>query len=162
MKITRKAGLLFHTGLLLFSIAPALIAMLLLMVAGAGFVISSAGGLLTILLLQICGILYEMGITNNPIPLRLSFWTLKALQSVHAFARHTPEKMVVAMNNRKALSRAGENSILKKSLSSYLIAFRITNARSDLHSILIHAKDAANAPLGVCLTHETGSALILR
>ena len=107
LKELRKAGLLFHTGLLLFSIAPALIALLLLLVAGAGFGISSAGGLLTILLIQIYGLLYEKGITDNPIPLRFSFWTLKVLQSVLTLPQHTPEKMVVAMNNRKALSEAG-------------------------------------------------------
>jgi len=106
LKITRKAGLLFHTGLLLFSIAPALIVLLLLLVTGIGFVLSIVTALLAIALFQVYGLLYEKGITNNPIPLRFSFWTLKALQSVHAFARHTPEKMVVAMNNRKALSRA--------------------------------------------------------
>jgi len=106
LKITRKAGLLFHTGLLLFSIGPALIVLLLLLVTGIGFVLSLATALLAIALFQVYGLLYEKGITDKPIPLRLSFWTLKALQSVHAFAGHTPEKMVVAMNNRKALSRA--------------------------------------------------------
>ncbi len=107
MKITRKAGLLFHTGLLLFSIAPAMIVLLLLLVAKIGFALSLAAATLTITLFQVYGLLYEKGITDNPIPLRLSFWTLKALQSVHAFTRHTPEKMVVAMNNRKAVSEAG-------------------------------------------------------
>lgn len=104
MEKLKKAGLLFHTGLLLFSIAPALIVFLLLLVAGAGFTLSFAAGLLTITAFQVYGFLYEKGVADNPIPLRLSFWTLKALQSVHTFPHHTPEKMVVAMNNRKALS----------------------------------------------------------
>ncbi len=96
--------LLFHTGLLLFSIAPALILLLLLLVAGIGFPLSLVAGLLTITLFQVYGLLYEKGVTDNPLPLRFSFWTLKALQSIHNLSRYTPEKMVVAMNNRKVLS----------------------------------------------------------
>ena len=101
--------MLFHTGLLLFSIAPALIVLLLLLVGSIGFAFSLAAALVIITLFQVYGLLYKKGITDNPIPLRLSFWTLKVLQSVHTLPRHTPEKMVVAMNNRKALSQAGKN-----------------------------------------------------
>ena len=101
-----KAGLLFHTGLLLFSIAPALIVLLLLLVTGIGSALSLAAALITITLFQIYGFLYTNGVTDNPMPLRLSFWTLKVLQSIHTLPHHTPEKMVVAMNNRKALSEA--------------------------------------------------------
>ena len=101
--------MLFHTGLLLFSIAPALIVLLLLLVGGVEFTLSLAAMLLTIALFQVYGLLYKKGVTDNPIPLRLSFWTLKVLQSVHTLPQHTPEKMVVAMNNRKALSEAGRS-----------------------------------------------------
>lgn len=104
MKELKKAELLYRTGLFLFSIAPSLILFLLLLVAGVGFTLSLAGGLITIVVFQFWGILYERGRTGNPFPLRLSFWTLKALQSISEMPRHTPEKMVVAMNNRKALS----------------------------------------------------------
>ena len=107
MKELNKAGLLFHTGLLLFSIAPALIVLLLLLVAGIGFALSLAAALLAITVFQIYGLLYRKGVTDNPIPLRLSFWSLKALQSVHTLPLHTPEKMVVAMNNRQALRETG-------------------------------------------------------
>lgn len=107
LKELSKTGLLFHIGILLFSIAPALIVLLLLLVAGAGFSLSLAGGLLAIALFQVYGLLYEKGVTDNPIPLRLSFWTLKALQSAHTFPHYAPEKMVVVMNNRKALSETG-------------------------------------------------------
>jgi len=100
----KKAGLLYHTGLLLFSIAPSLILFLLLLSAGAGSTISLLAGIVTIAAFQVYGTLYEKGISGNPILLRLSFWTLKAFQSIHAFTPHTPEKMVVAMNNRKAFS----------------------------------------------------------
>jgi len=102
-----KAGLLFRTGLLLFSIAPALILFLLLLVASVGSAPALAAALFAIALFQVYGLLYEKGVTDNPIPLRFSFWTLKALQSVHTLPNHTPEKMVVAMNNRKALSETG-------------------------------------------------------
>ena len=107
LKELNKARLLFHSGLLLFSIAPALIVVLLLLVGGIGFVLSLPAALLAIALFQVYGLLYTKGVTGNPIPLRLSFWTLKVLQSVHSLPDHTPEKMVVAMNNRKALSEAG-------------------------------------------------------
>ncbi len=107
MEEVKKAGLLFHTGLLLFSIAPALIVFLLLLATGVELLISLAAGLLTMAVFQVYGFFYEKGATDNPIPLRLSFWTLKALQSVHTLPPHTPEKMVVAMNNRKALSKTG-------------------------------------------------------
>jgi len=107
LKKLNRAALLFHTGLLLFSIAPALILLLLLLVAGAGFALSLAAALLTIALFQLHGLLFGKGVITNPIPLRLSFWTLKVLQSLHTLPRHIPEKMVVAMNNRKALSEAG-------------------------------------------------------
>ncbi len=103
----KKAGLLFHTGLLLFSVAPSLIVFLLLLAVGVELPISFAAGLLTIAVFQVYGLLYEKGVTDNPIPLRLSFWTLKALQSAHTLPPHTPEKMVVTMNNRKALSETG-------------------------------------------------------
>lgn len=107
MEEIKKARLLFHIGLLLFSIAPALIVFLLLMVAGTGFTISLTAGLFTITLFQVFGSLYQNSTTDNPITLRLSFWTLKALQSVHTLSTHTPEKMVVVMNNRKELSKTG-------------------------------------------------------
>lgn len=107
MKEFKKAGLLFRTGLMLFSIAPALIVFLILLAAGVGLPISLLAGLLTIALFQIYGLLFEKGTIDNPIPLRLSFWTLKALQSIHTSPPHTPEKMVVAMNNRKSLSETG-------------------------------------------------------
>ncbi len=107
MEKLKKASLLFHIGLLLFSIAPALIVLLLLLVASVGFALSMAAALLTIALFQFYGLLFVKGAAGNPIPLRLSFWTLKILQSVHTLPHHTPEKMVVSMNNRKALSEAG-------------------------------------------------------
>ncbi len=99
----KKAYCLFHTGLLLFSIAPALILSLILLSAGSGIILSISAGVFIIAVFQICGILYEKR-GGNPITLRMSFWTLKALQSVSALPVHAPEKMVVAMNNRKALS----------------------------------------------------------
>ncbi len=102
LKELKKAELLYHAGLLLFSIAPSLIVFLLLFSAGAGSAISLASGLVTITAFQIYGIFYEKGLSGNPLPLRLSFWTLKVLQSVHRLELHTPEKMVVIMNNRKA------------------------------------------------------------
>ncbi|MEN8208086.1 MAG: DUF116 domain-containing protein [Candidatus Fermentibacteria bacterium] len=107
MKDLRNTALLFHTGLLLFSIAPAVIVLLTLLVAGIGFTLSLAAAIVTLALFQVYGLLYEKGITDNPIPLRLSFWTLKLLLSIRTLPRHTPEKMVVAMNNRKALTEAG-------------------------------------------------------
>ena len=107
MEKLKKAGLLFHSGLLLFSTAPSLIVSLVFLSAQAGLLISSAAGIVTLVIFQIYGILYEKGILRNPVPLRLSFWTLKAMQSVHAIAPHTPEKMVIAMNNRKSISGTG-------------------------------------------------------
>lgn len=116
MEELKKAGLLYHTGLLLFSIAPSLIVFLLLLSAGAGFTISIVAGLITIAVFQVYGTFYEKGASGNPIPLRLSFWTLKALQSIHTLTPHTPEKMVVAMNNRKALSDTGKEYSPEKTL----------------------------------------------
>ncbi len=104
MEKLKKAGLLFHSGLFLFSIAPALIVFLVFLSTGTGSVISSAAGTIILVIFQIFGLLYEKGILKNPIPLRLSFWTLKAVQSIKTIAPHTPEKMVIAMNNRKSLS----------------------------------------------------------
>jgi hypothetical protein len=46
--------------------------------------ISLVAGLLTIVVFQVNGLLFEKGVTDNPIPLKLSFWTLKALQSIHS------------------------------------------------------------------------------
>lgn len=107
LKERKKAELLYRAGLFLFSIAPSLIVFLLFLSSGAGSAISLASGFITITAFQIYGIFYEKGVLNNPIPLKLSFWTLKVLQSIRTLTRHTPEKMVVAMNNRKALSKAG-------------------------------------------------------
>ncbi|MCD4774475.1 MAG: hypothetical protein K8S15_00310 [Candidatus Aegiribacteria sp.] len=69
----RKAGLLFHTGLMLFSIAPALIVFLIMLAAGVGLPISLVAGLLTIVVFQVNGLLFEKRLTDNPIPLKLSF-----------------------------------------------------------------------------------------
>jgi len=102
-----RARLLYHTGLLLFSITPSLVLFLLLLTADIPFAISIASGLAVIVIFQTAGVLYEAGLIRNPFPLRLSFLTLKALQSVKAVSLHTPEKMVVAMNNRKAISVSG-------------------------------------------------------
>ena len=112
----KKDELLYHAGLLLFSIVPSLIVFLLLLSAGAGSAISLASGLATVTAFLVFGLFYEKGVLNNPIPLKCSFWTLKALQSIRTLTRHTPEKMVVALNNRKALTKAGREYSPEKTL----------------------------------------------
>lgn len=95
---------LFHFGLLLFSFVPVLVAFLILRVCSADYLISFTAGLAVMIAVQIAGLLYEKGIIRHPVLLRISFWTLKMLQPLLRLPVHTPEKMVVAMNNRKTIS----------------------------------------------------------
>jgi uncharacterized protein len=100
----KKFRLLFHTGLVLFSLAPAVILLLLLIVLNASAITAVAAALFIIIGFQTYGLLYSGGATAGPLPLKLSFWTLKTLQSAGVISLHVPETMVVAMNNKKALS----------------------------------------------------------
>lgn len=104
LEVKSKINTLFQSGLFLFSIAPSAIVFLLLLVGGAGFLWSLISALTILLALQVTGFLYGRGVIRHPFILRISFWTLKMMQPVLAMAAHTPEKMVIAMNNRKAVS----------------------------------------------------------
>lgn len=106
MKEYRRAVLLFHTGLAVFSLLPALTVFLAVATAADDLVIPLASGLGTAALFQALGVIYRTGLSSGGFPLRLSYWTLKILQSVRLLQEYTPEKMVVAMNNRKALAAA--------------------------------------------------------
>lgn len=106
MKQYRKAVLLFHTGLTVFSLLPALTVFLAAATAADDLVIPLTAGLGTAALFQALGVIYRTGLSSGGFPLRLSYWTLKMLQSVRLLPEYTPEKMVVAMNNRKALATA--------------------------------------------------------
>lgn len=104
MEVKSKINTLFQGGLLLFSIAPSAIVFLVLIAVGAGFLQSLASALIIVLVFQVTGLLYGSGIIKHPFMLRISFWTLKMMQPVLSMPEHTPEKMVIAMNNRKAVS----------------------------------------------------------
>jgi len=104
LKKVKRFMLLFHTGLLLFSLAPSVILFLLLIVFHSSIVTAAAAALCIIVGFQIYGLLHLYGAAANPFPIRLSFLTLKALQSTGVLSLHVPEMMVVAMNNRKTLS----------------------------------------------------------
>jgi hypothetical protein len=100
----KRSVLLFHSGLAVFSLLPALTLFLLLAAAvGKGWVPLSSG-LAVIALFQLLGILYRAGAFPGALPLRLSYWTLKMIQSLHLISEYTPEKVVVVMNNRKVLA----------------------------------------------------------
>ena len=106
MNSPRRAGVLFHLGLGLFSLPFALL--LLLALTSLNIQTSTAlfSAMGAVLLFQLVGFLYGGGILSNSTPLRLSFWTLKILQTLKLMPLYTPEKMVVAMNNRKTLRKA--------------------------------------------------------
>lgn len=106
MKGYRRAVLLFHTGLAVFSLLPALTVFLAVAATADDLVIPLAAGIGAAALFQALGIIYRTGLTSGGFPLRLSYWTLKILQSARLLPEYTPEKMVVAMNNRKAVAAA--------------------------------------------------------
>jgi hypothetical protein len=86
-----------------------------------------------LLAFQLTGMLYRTGRIRGALPLRLSFWTLKLIQSLRLLAEYTPEKMVVAMNNRKALAAAASDFrpedtliLIPHCLQSHLCTVRLT------------------------------------
>ena len=148
----RKAGLLFHSGLLFFSIAPSVIVLLLLMVAGSGFIPALAGGGAIIAVFQIAGLLYRKGILDNPVTLRLSFLTLKALKPFRALKLHDPEMMVVAMNNRKIL--AGSSGKYSSSDTLILVPHCLQNHECPIRLTFDpdSCKRCGRCPIGKLLT----------
>lgn len=103
----RRSVLRFHLGLLVFSIPVSLMVFLLLRWLLGADIPSVAAGLSVVAVLQLTAIMYRSGAPGGAMSLRLSFWTLKILQSMRLLSEYAPEKMVVAMNNRKALAAAG-------------------------------------------------------
>lgn len=105
----RKRIFLFQGGLLLFSVAPSIGAFLILLVLNAGSSTAVLASLLVLTGFQLAGLLFEKGIVRHPLLLRISYWSLKMLQSVFRMEQHLPEKMVVGMNNRKVIRRVHED-----------------------------------------------------
>ncbi len=114
MKEYRRAVLLFHAGLAVFSLLPALTVFLAVATAADGLVIPLAAGLGAAALFQALGIIYRTGLTSGGGLLRLSYWTLKILQSTRLLSEYAPEKMVVAMNNRKAVAAADRGDFARE------------------------------------------------
>ncbi|MBD3277873.1 MAG: DUF116 domain-containing protein [Candidatus Aegiribacteria sp.] len=116
MNSLRRAGALFHLGLGLFSLPFALILLFILTSVHVQPVLALISAVAVILIFQLMGFLYTTGFLSSSTPLRLSFWTLKILQTMNLIPLHTPEKMVVAMNNRKTLGSAEKKYSPKETL----------------------------------------------
>lgn len=107
MKAPERAIMLFHAGLLLFFLLPAFLTALLLMALDAGSTVSLLSGLLILAISQAAAFIYRSGSSGGGMLLRLSYLTLKLLQSIRLLAEYRPEQMVVAMNNRQVARMAG-------------------------------------------------------
>lgn len=109
LKAPERALLLFHLGLALFFLLPAILVLLLLWAFGAGPEVFLPAGIAVLLLSQLAAVLYRTkwrGSGGGGV-LRLSYLTLKLLQAARLLPEYAPEKMVVAMNNRRILGKAG-------------------------------------------------------
>jgi len=104
LKSPEKAILAFHAGLFALSLPAAAILFLLLRFLGAGSGPAIASVPAVPLFFQVTAFLYRAGLVTGNLALRLSYWTLKILQSLHVVGKYVPESMVIAVNNRKVLS----------------------------------------------------------
>jgi len=109
LKAPERVLLLFHLGLALFFLLPAVLLLLLLRTLGAGPATAVLAGVSLLLISQLTAFLYRIGHrgSSGGRILRLSYLTLKLLQAARMLPEYAPEKMVIAMNNRRILGKAG-------------------------------------------------------
>ncbi len=112
MEEKTKTVLLYYTSLGLFSIFPALVIFLVLSVAEVSPLIAVSAAAVPIAALLLTGFLWRRGSMDSVLPIRLSFWTLKILQSMRAVPQYLPERTVVSLNNGRHLIGPNDGKFL--------------------------------------------------